>query len=102
MRMSHHLEAATFECRSGAGRMRCDNQISIPANSMKVTKTAYTLDLERRTIPSNHSLHNFRMGPGLELPARHNRQAVSFHYEGEVHFNIAHDIISRTVVVKVA
>jgi hypothetical protein len=61
--------------------------------------TAYTLHLRKRTIPANAILHHFRVGPGHEGLARHNPDVASFHYEGEVHFNVAHEIIGRTVVV---
>ena len=64
--------------------------------------TAYTLELQKRIIPANAILHDFRVGPGHEGLARHNPDVASFHYEGEVHFNVAHEIVGRTVVVNVA
>ena len=64
--------------------------------------TAYTLHLRKVMIPANAILHDFRMGPGHEGLARHNPDVVSFRYEGEVHFNVAHEIIGRTMVVSVA
>jgi len=64
--------------------------------------TAYTLHLRKRTIPANAVLHDFRVGPGHEGLAQHNPDVASFHYEGEVYFNVACEIIGRTVVVNVA
>jgi hypothetical protein len=61
--------------------------------------TAYTLHLRKRTIPANAVLHDFRVGPGHEGLAGRNPDVASFRYEGEVHFNVAHEIIVRTVVV---
>jgi hypothetical protein len=42
------------------------------------------------------------VGPGHEGLAQHNPDVASFHYEGEVYFNVACEIIGRTVVVNVA
>jgi hypothetical protein len=64
--------------------------------------TAYTLNLNKRTIPANAVLHDFRLGPGHEGLAQHNPDVVSFHYEGELYFNVAHEIVGRTVVVNAA
>ena len=64
--------------------------------------TAYTLDLSKRTIPANAVLHDFRVGPGHEGLASHNPDVASFHYEGEIHFNVLHEIIGRTIVVNAA
>ena len=60
------------------------------------------MDLKKRTIPANAILHDFRVGPGHEGLASHNPDVVSFHYEGEVYSNIAHEIVGRTVVVNAA
>jgi len=64
--------------------------------------TAYTMDLRRRTIPTNAILHDFRSGPGHEGLAQHNPDVASFHYDGEVHFNLAHEIVGKTVIVQAA
>ncbi len=64
--------------------------------------TAYTMKLEKRTIPANAILRDFRVGPGHEGPAPHNKDVVSFHYEGELYFNIVREIVSKTVVVNAA
>jgi hypothetical protein len=64
--------------------------------------TAYTLDLSKRTIPVNAVLHDFRAGLGHEGLAGHNPDVVSFHYEGQIYFNVVHEIIGRTVIVNVA
>ena len=64
--------------------------------------TAYTLQLRKRTIPANAVLHDFRVGPGHEGLAGHNPDVASFHYEGEVYFNVAHEVVGSTVVVNAA
>ena len=61
--------------------------------------TAYTMGLQKRIIPANAILHDFRVGPGHEGLARHNPDVASFHYEGEVYFNVAHEIVGTTVIV---
>lgn len=68
----------------------------------RVDLTAYTKELKKRTIPANAILHDFRVGPGHEGLAQHNPDVVSFHYEGEVYFNMVHEIGGRTVVVNAA
>lgn len=60
---------------------------------------AYTAGLKKRTIPAKAILHDFRMGPGHEGLAPHNPDVASFHYEGEVYFNIMHEIVENTVIV---
>jgi hypothetical protein len=62
----------------------------------------YTRDLKKRTIPAGAILHDFRVGPGHEGLAPYNTDVVSFHYEGEVYFNIVQEIAGRTVVVNAA
>jgi hypothetical protein len=64
--------------------------------------TAYTLKLEKRTIPANGILRDFRIGLGHEGPAPHNKDVVSFHFEGELYFNIVQEVVSKTVVVNAA
>jgi hypothetical protein len=64
--------------------------------------TAYTLELNKRIIPANAVLHDFRLGPGPEGIAQHKPDVVSFHYDGEVNFNVAHEILGRTGAVKAA
>ena len=64
--------------------------------------TAYTLNLNKRTIPANAVLHDFRMGPGHEGLAGYDPNVASFHYDGEVYFNVAHEIVGRTAVVHAA
>jgi hypothetical protein len=64
--------------------------------------TAYTMELKKRIIPANAIHHYFRVGPGHEGLAQHNPDVVSFHYDGEVCFNVVHEIVGNTVVVKAA
>jgi hypothetical protein len=62
----------------------------------------YTMKLENRTIPANTILHDFRIGPGHEGLAPFVTDVASFHFEGEVYFNMSREIVGRTVVVKAA
>jgi hypothetical protein len=55
--------------------------------------------LNKVTIPAKAVLHDFRLGPGHEGLAPHNPDEVSFHYDDEVYFNIAHEIVGKTVIV---
>jgi hypothetical protein len=64
--------------------------------------TVYTMRLEKRTIPANAIFHDFRVGPGHEGLAPFVTDVASFHYEGEVYFNMSHEIVGRTVVVNAA
>jgi len=64
--------------------------------------TAYTMELKKRIIPANAILYDFRLGPGHEGLAQHKPDVVSFHYDGKVYFNVAHEILGRTVTVKAA
>jgi len=64
--------------------------------------TAYTKTLDKRTIPANALLHDFRIGPGHEGLAAHDPNVASFHYQDEIHFNVAHEIVARTVIVRAA
>jgi hypothetical protein len=61
--------------------------------------TAYTLELKKATIPAHAVLHDFRVGLGHEGLAPHNPDVASFHYEGRVYFNVAHEIVGTTVIV---
>jgi len=62
---------------------------------------AYTSRLKKRTIPARAILHDFRVGPGHEGLAPHNPDVVSFHYEGEIYFNVTEEILGNTVIVNV-
>jgi|SwirhisoilCB2_FD_contig_31_32944706_length_791_multi_4_in_0_out_0_1 hypothetical protein len=64
--------------------------------------TAFTMDLRRRTIPANAILHDFRTGPGHEGLLPNKPDIVSFHYDGELYFNMLHEIIDKTVIVNVS
>ena len=59
----------------------------------------YTSKLKKRMIPANAILHDFRVGPGHEGLAPHNPDVASFHYDGEIYFNISNEIVGRTVIV---
>jgi hypothetical protein len=62
----------------------------------------YTMELEKRTIPANAILHDFRVGPGHEGLAPFVTDVASFHYAGEVYFNMSREIVGKTVVVNTA
>ncbi|HUP05043.1 MAG TPA: hypothetical protein VMU19_13700 [Bryobacteraceae bacterium] len=64
--------------------------------------TVFGLDLERRMIPENAILRDFRIGPGHEGLAGSNPEVASFHYEGAVYFNMAREIVHRTAIVRAA
>ena len=59
----------------------------------------YTSKLKKRTIPANAILHDFRVGPGHEGLAPNNPDVTSFHYGGEIYFNITNEIVGKTVIV---
>jgi hypothetical protein len=61
--------------------------------------TVYTRRLEKRTIPPNAILHDFRTGSGHEGLAPLNPNVVSFHYDGQVYFNIALEVAGKTVMM---
>jgi hypothetical protein len=61
--------------------------------------TAFTIDLRTRTIPANALLHDFRTGPGHEGLLPNSPDIASFHYDGQLYFNVLHDIIDKTVIV---
>jgi len=61
--------------------------------------SVYTAKLKKKKIPANAILHDFRIGPGHEGLAPHNPDVVSFHYDGEIYFNISNEIIGSTVIV---
>ena len=61
--------------------------------------TAYTLKLGKVTIPAKAVLHDFRRGPGHEGLSPHNPDVVSFHYDGQVYFNVVQEISEKTVIV---
>lgn len=62
----------------------------------------YTAKLQLKTIPAWAILHDFRIGPGHEGLAPHNPDVVSFHYEGEIYFNVSEEILAKTVIVSAA
>jgi hypothetical protein len=64
--------------------------------------TVYTRKLEKRTIPANAILHDFRVGPGHEGLAPFVTDVASFHYQGEVYFNMSREIVGRTVIMSAA
>jgi hypothetical protein len=61
--------------------------------------TAYTFKLNKVTIPAKTVLHDFRQGPGHEGLAPYNPDVVSFHHNGQAYFNIAQQIVGKTVIV---
>ncbi|HUP05040.1 MAG TPA: hypothetical protein VMU19_13685 [Bryobacteraceae bacterium] len=64
--------------------------------------TVYDRNLEKHTIPEYAILRDFRIGPGHEGLAGHSPDVASFHYDGAVYFNMAHEIVRQTVIVQAA
>lgn len=92
-----------MKCRLMAGlNGRAVGDRQMQTRRAQADLTAYTAELNKRIIPANAILHDFRLGPGHEGLAQHNPDVVSFHYDGEVYFNVAHEILGRTVAVKAA
>lgn len=60
--------------------------------------TVFTLELGKRTIPTDATLEDFRIGPGHEGLLPQNPKVASFHYEGRIYFNLAHEIVGKTIV----
>ncbi len=60
---------------------------------------AFTSKLKKRMIPAKAILHDFRIGPGHEGLSPHNPDVASFHYEGEIYFNVAYEVVGSTVIV---
>jgi hypothetical protein len=50
-------------------------------------------------IPPSAILRDFRVGPGHEGLLPHDAGVASFHYEGRVHFNLAHEILGYTKAI---
>jgi hypothetical protein len=64
--------------------------------------TVYTMELEKRTIPAEAMLYDFRVGLGHEGLAPFVTDVASFRYEGEMYFNMSHEIVGKTVIVNAA
>jgi DNA-binding response OmpR family regulator len=61
--------------------------------------TVFTLDLKKKIIPAGTTLEDFRIGPGHEGLLSGNSNVASFHHGGEVLFNLAPEIVTRTRIV---
>ena len=61
--------------------------------------TVFTLDLKKAVIPAATLIDHFRVGPGHEGLLPQNPNVASFHCRGEVFFNLAHEIVGKTIVV---
>jgi DNA-binding response OmpR family regulator len=61
--------------------------------------TVFTLDLRKKTIPAGTTLEDFRVGPGHEGLLPENPNVASFRHDGEVLFNLAHEIVNKTRLV---
>jgi hypothetical protein len=60
---------------------------------------AYTLQLEKRVIPANAVLEDFRAGRGHEGLQPQNPDVASFHYDGGVYFNLLREIAGHTRIL---
>jgi hypothetical protein len=65
----------------------------------QIELTAFTMKLDKVTIPAKSLLYDFRVGPGHEGLSPHNPEVASFHYDDQVYFNIAQEIVGKTVIV---
>jgi hypothetical protein len=55
----------------------------------KIELTAYTMELQKRTIPTHAILHDFKTGPGHEGLATHNPDVASFRFDGELYTSMS-------------
>ena len=78
---------------------RGDARLSMEIRRAIEDLTVFTLELGKCTIPSDATLEDFRIGPGHEGLLPRNPKVASFHYEGQVYFNLAHEIVGKTRVV---
>jgi len=62
--------------------------------------SAYTRQLEKRVIPADAILEDFRVGEGHEGLQPENRSVASFRYEGDVYFNLMGEIMDNTRVAQ--
>ena len=86
-----------LDLRSGLwlGReTNADEPINICSNGI-----SYSMGLQKRTIPANAALHDFRMRPRHEGLRQHSPDGASLHFEAEVYFNVAHEVVGTTVIV---
>lgn len=61
---------------------------------------AFTLQLEKHTIPAGAMLEDYRTGRGHEGLQPENPQVASFHYEGRVYFNLHTEIAANVAAVQ--
>jgi hypothetical protein len=63
--------------------------------------TAYTLQLQKKRIPADAILQDFRIGLGHEGPLPRDARVASFRYEGQLHFNLSAEVITHTRLVEI-
>jgi hypothetical protein len=62
--------------------------------------SAFTLRLDKHVIREGSILDDFRVGPGHEGLRPHDHNVVSFHYDGQVYFNLVQEVERKTRIVK--
>jgi hypothetical protein len=62
--------------------------------------SAFTLDLEKRLFREGAVLDDFRIGPGHEGLRPLDDNVASFHYDGQVYFNIMAEVVRHTRVLE--
>ena len=62
--------------------------------------SAFTLDLQKRLFREGAVLDDFRIGPGHEGLRTLDHNVASFHYEGQVYFNISIEVVRHTRVLE--
>jgi hypothetical protein len=77
-----------------------DQAVSMQTRQAQAELLVFTRSLNKVTIPPKAVLRDFRVGPGHEGLAPHNPDVASFHYEGQVYFNIGQEVVGKTVIVQ--
>jgi hypothetical protein len=62
--------------------------------------SAFTLHLEKHLIRECAVLDDFRIGPGHEGLRPWDHNVASFHYDGQVYFNLMAEVVRRTRILR--
>lgn len=82
----------------GVARSQADRQVE--RRVVTGDFSAFTLRLDKHVIREGSILDDFRVGPGHEGLRPHDRNVVSFHYGGQVYFNLVQEIVRKTRILK--
>lgn len=61
---------------------------------------AFTLFLDKHTIQKGAVLEDFRIGPGHEGLRPHDNNVASFHYQGQIYFNLSDEVSRNTKILQ--